>query len=181
MLLRIAMLLALWPIKAMFAWVFWIWFPAWRPLHRVMGDAVVGMWQEAKAALDLKVYDQGDGAKFIGLISAATGEFWEAVKKFWGPGYFKRYMDDREGERFSGDMISGMMLAIVMRHKREGLTQEELSHLQEIWDATVRQKPYMVFKGPGGNDRGKLLGWLSFGNDVLKARAFLDVGNWLLS
>ena len=150
MLLRVMMLLALWPIKAMFAWVFWIWFPAWRPLSRKLGDRVAGMWQEAKAELDIKVYDQGDVAKFIGLISAATGEHWEAVKKFWAEDYFKRYVDDREGERFSGDMISGMMLAIVMRHKREGLTTGELSHLQEIWDVTVRQKPYMVFKGPGG-------------------------------
>lgn len=44
------------------------------------------------------------------------------LKKHWGPGYFKRYMDERWRVRFSGDMISGMLLAIVMLHIRVGLT-----------------------------------------------------------
>lgn len=148
------------------------------------GKDVDQKYFDALGELDLSVYmNNGDGPKFVGLLYAATRNenHWLAVKSFWQNGCFVRYLRpdlNESGDNFSGDMISGMMEAILIRLKEKKLTNQELLTLKGIWENTIFVKPYFKFKNINGrkNEKGVLWSPLSFGNECLQIMAFLALG-----
>ena len=139
-------------------------------------------FNKAIELLDTTQYlNNGDGAKFIGLLSASdptNNEWWGLVKLFWYDKYFIRYVDldqVKVGVNFSGDMITGMCEAIYARHLTVGLSLEEMGQLQSIFDSTIFQAPTYQFKHPFSTavDRGFLLSSFALTNEVLQTLAFL--------
>jgi len=65
------------------------------------------------------------------------------------------------------------------RELDRGLTVEERANLRAIWENTVFNGKVLTIKHPvqtSTQDRGNLLGWMSFGSDLLTTLAFLYTG-----
>ena len=154
-----------------------------------MGYPLIDKCRDVYKALDINLYlENGDGPKFIGLLSAAdpSAEYhWNLVKSYWYEDCFVRNTQIelmKTALNFSGDQISGMLEAIWLRHKKIGLTVEEKSQLARIWQSTIFDGTKYQFKHPFTTtvDRGWLLSSFGLGNEVLALLAFLAVGYTVL-
>lgn len=169
--------------------LFRIWRPSWAfdPGLMRVADQVPGEVNVEHYAMS------GDGGKFLGLLYAAlpTEENWEGLKRLWRTdsfirATFTRYARpemDALADNFSGDQLSGMLYALVQREMRVGLTDEEKASLRLIWLNTLCISPILTFKHPTNTkrpDRGYLLGWMSFGCDLIQTLAFLEFGHVVL-
>jgi hypothetical protein len=160
--------------------LFRIWRPSWVFDPSLFSESTV-----PPGPVNVQAYAMsGDGPKFIGLLYAATmsDDHWAELKKFWRVGTFARYQDpamDAGSDNLSGDQLAGMLYGIWQRHLHTGLTAQEYSQLRDIWINTLLGTPILTFKHPTKTtrpDRGYLLGWMSFGCDLIQTLAFLEFG-----
>jgi hypothetical protein len=128
----------------------------------------------------LKVEDilnDGDGAKFLGLASAANTELFDELKCLWDADTFHRCKDRSEKDlSFSTDMMSGMLEAIYHRYRAKGLTEEEKANLKTIWNQIVFEgKPFKI-RHKEDFSRGTIVDWYSMMPDFIAGMAFCAVG-----
>lgn len=160
--------------------------PPARPLEELTAIAA-----ERRKTLDRNIYGQGgDSAKFLGMLAYATRaqEDWENVMGLvCEDGSLKRnlkepYPDD--SVPFSGDMLSGFMLAVADRLPK--LTDMERGRLKRVWERTTWEGfPLLVAHPAGGKkifERGHVWRpwWIMGSEDILTALAWLFIG-WKLT
>ena len=158
------------------------------PTARFRPGELVNLAHARIATLDRTVYGQGgDSAKFLGMLAAATDSEidWQNVMDLVQPGgTIKRnlraeYSDD--AVPFSGDMLSGFLLAVVQRLPR--LTTDERITLGKLWQRTTWQGFPLLF-ADAGTGKKTVFGrghvwrpwWVLGSEEVLTALAWLYCG-----
>ena len=143
--------------------------------------------EERRPTLDRETYGQGgDSAKFCGMLAYSTEDEqeWKNVMGFvCDDGSLKRNLKEPSEEDsvpFSGDMLSGFLLAVVGRLPK--LTEDERAKLAKVWNRTTWEGFPLLFAHPlyGKKvfDRGHVWRpwWLFGSEDILTALAWLYAG-----
>ncbi len=158
-----------------------------KPGHSRDLSELTAIAQERLKTLSRVVYGQGgDSAKFMGMLYYATGELaeWLNIMKLVQPdGSLRRNLKDPypdDSVPFSGDMLSGFLLAVLRR--LPDMTDDERERLTKVWErSTWEGFPLLIAHPVEGKKvfaRGHVWRpwWIMGSEDILGALAWLYLG-----
>jgi hypothetical protein len=136
-----------------------------------------------------RVYRDGDSPKWYGLMDAAYGhvtdQYWRILMTYLSnDGVIGRYaLGDPErsiAADYSGDMFSGLAIALSIRLKNKNLLKLDRDKLVKLWEKTTFETPVLAFAHPiRGKDTENyrpIFPLWGLASDLLKLLCWLELG-----